>query len=41
MKAGDEELARLGEQLSMQKGQQLQETISLALRILGTKVTYV
>lgn len=41
MKAGDEELARPEEQMSMQKGQQSQETVSLVLRMLGTKVTYV
>lgn len=41
MKATDKELARPGEQLSVQKGQQSQEIISLALRMLGSKVTYV
>lgn len=41
MKAGDKELARPGEQFSVQKGQQSQETISLAFRMMGTKVTCV
>lgn len=42
MKASEEELARPGDQSSAQKGQQQsQETISLALRMLGSKVTSV
>lgn len=39
MKAGDKGLARPGEQFSEQKGQQPQEAISLAFRMMDTKVT--
>lgn len=41
MKAGDKGLARPGEQFSEQKGQQPQETFSLAFRMMDTKVTCV